>query len=1556
MAVLTRPLFHAQERIDLEDLNQLLSGLRTDSKLQVREFFGEEQNYILSGFNASGLNTPQLTVDILGASMLFAGKQDPTGISNITIVDNALIPTFDSANPVVISFVREDGSKINLTQTTDNITPTPSSTNPLWSKTTGGSTDALETVRSIRTALINVTEFPSGTNLEPTTAVFNISTLVQGFINIETTNASGFQQLSDSVLNIFDYTGSIVESPSDLSWWTINADATSTETKLTQSITSQFRAPSGSAIRSLIIYATLLTEEATPITKAFWDPSANSGSGAEFNQRVNTAVDLTVQLNVQDSPLTGTELFANTEVCRIDVDESGNILAIRDTRSLYFEGVDTYDWNRTAPFATITTLTTQATGATTPGITPTGTLRLFEPVALLPINATSITDTPLATSRIISTDGASDPTLGLEKFNLSAISGTFNTIIVGLESGGVRVVNTISSNFVRDDKDIGNFKNFIDAVTTSIRQAKGTDNWFDDVDGNIQDALRFINSNIIGESDLAAYQWIPSSSGTDPGASGTFNILASPAVLFELDFTVTPGVGRTVVFGGTSTAPSTTARTFTSVAQSTTTLAAGQWRVGTSAASAAVNLAEAITDFAFGNDGGGTAITVRAVANGNSVVITSDTRNQFVSSGATDVSITINTSGTTGTNGTYTLTGAVAGAALATATVSFSNGLNSSVSVALPILGTTGTALPVGTDITATALAIAAAWNRSTDINLEGYTASSALGVITITPDNVDSNLNTTSLAIAFNSGVTAPTVVVVNVSGYVTPDLFVGRTEDGSAVNNNDLIAVRIFNDSDKFLLRGQSIPIRPNNVLYITLPLKVSTQVSYSYDGVVDFTSEIANQPNYNNTDPIFGELNNPNADNSFVGRLKTIPIGDFVNDGRNYWIAVTEGGQAGSDTLLHVRGVGQLNANEFTPVGSGVTNETITYIGASGTSDDTPDYPSITAIDAFTGDGAYEVASPFNTNTITQAENLTSAISDINNHLVTLKNVEYQDKGMKMVAGGFWTWIATNSRLTITEDAFIQVPGLSNITNTISAATFNSLTDGSPATDLLNDGEVITATINRTDTGSAQQVTLARVAIGSVTPGRDVFIIARRVGNDVYVGLPAAMTLSNGDSSPLDGALSYFGLSSGSGQLPRQLKTVLGSQTTTKNVDIETADVTFQLGGFSPNDIDTTDDAVTLTIPISTGSTTGVLQWEGARFVIPQTGTAGIIESLVSTVSGVFRNRTAGTTGTSFTLPSIPNGSSLWIGLSISAGVVIASGDPDETFLNTNAGNSTFFGRVKGEPQVDFGNVTATANELIFAEFSGDIPIAQIRVTRDSSGNIETIMTDDIVVLGAAGGGGGGGTGDANQELTTYLSRLNLAPYSYVSPIISSLADFNADLNTTDTDAITATTGITFSTTNRNLVTADLLDNDFKVGTTSLSAVEVMGIWSFDTTLTPELPQIDPSARWFITQDPVNTGVDPTAMTSHAFGEARTLTVASVDTTNNTISVLNHGLSTGQEVTVSLTGVTISDTAPFVRVLDIDTIALFTTVRNADANTNRAALTGTLTAGTVAVVSGF
>ena len=139
--------------------------------------------------------------------------------------------------------------------------------------------------------------------------------------------------------------------------------------------------------------------------------------------------------------------------------------------------------------------------------------------------------------------------------------------------------------------------------------------------------------------------------------------------------------------------------------------------------------------------------------------------------------------------------------------------------------------------------------------------------------------------------------------------------------------------------------------------------------------------------------------------------------------------------------------------------------------------------------------------------------------------------QDRNTKLVKGGTWSWNSGTSTLTWTSDAYIQVPGVSEVRNTVLAG--NST--------LLNaDGRCIYVTINRTP-GGATNLILAGADIASVPNDPSTLIIARRNGNDVLVG-NGTIRLINGESQELESGLSD------------QNKTLIGSGVTeaTSNPD--------------------------------------------------------------------------------------------------------------------------------------------------------------------------------------------------------------------------------------------------------------------------------------------------------------------------------------------------------------------------------------------------------------------
>jgi len=97
-------------------------------------------------------------------------------------------------------------------------------------------------------------------------------------------------------------------------------------------------------------------------SRAFWDPTAAGGAGAEFSQIVDTFTFLKANLSISTSNFSGDP--DKIKVCEVDTNGSGVITAIRDRRDLYYRlgrGTNTtyaFPWSsRTEP------ADTQFTGA-----------------------------------------------------------------------------------------------------------------------------------------------------------------------------------------------------------------------------------------------------------------------------------------------------------------------------------------------------------------------------------------------------------------------------------------------------------------------------------------------------------------------------------------------------------------------------------------------------------------------------------------------------------------------------------------------------------------------------------------------------------------------------------------------------------------------------------------------------------------------------------------------------------------------------------------------------------------------------------------------------------------------------------------------------------------------------------------------------------------------------------------------------------------------------------------------------------------------------------------
>ena len=1523
MAILTRPLFHSQERIDLEDLVQLQSGLRTDARLWTRQVLADK-NFILKGFDVSGIGTNQISVNLLDATLLFAGRRDLTGVATI-IVDGG------SVAGDTLTIANSDGSSFTITAASSG---SNTATNYLI--------DSDPVIQATNIAA-SITLIGSGLAAASVSNNITVTASRTGYQNIVASNPSNFNN-NGSIIGTFDYAASTIESPSDLSYFILQSGATGVDTSITREVSASERALTGVASKTLYVYGKLVTGQGTPITKAFWDPSANSGSGAEFNQRVDTASDLEMQLNVTESELdqvtdaAATEFFANVAICEIEVDSSGIILSIRDTRPLFFEAQDDRPWDRANSYAsmrlesTITNVTVDVMipAGVIPGTTVTtrvqastgGPFTLDETVSFWPI--TGVPSEPLTSAQVQSLSGV---TTDFNKLDLAAVPAR-QRIAIGETSGTIRIIDEVRSNFFRDDKALGDFRNGLSALATEINNMKGTENWYDDPPASAKDLLRFINSTIVGLDPNARYSW--EATGT---ADGTLSLQLDPLSTAELTVlasnTFVSGTSNIMFRLGTAEVHTLTARTsdpgvqafgglnigFTSPdttlgASVTVTVAFTQVRTNGTTFSTSVALTSGLSAT-------GVADAMVTALNGDPIFAGSYTASRT----GIELVVTANETGTFFNADWGTLP---SGSNLA---------VTVNTNIAFGVNGIGAENFLIGTDSEATASHITSSINFISGLSASFQESATTSGDYRITIGRSDLTVDN----FISNAAGISPT----NTEVMFPP-----------SANTTMLANLRLYGVDNAFTFPASTYTVGANEVLFVTLPDLDALPVSdvnfsgapfrYSQSG----PTVSATAWNATNRD-IFQASNNI---------VKTVPIGDFESNERNYWIAYRDNAET-----IYIRDVGELGTGESANIGHGISNATLSYIGAPSENTSTPDYPLVNTINSFppTGtEGAYlttDGANDFNKTLVAQSENLTSAINDLNDHLTSVKDTQYQNLGLKLINGGYWGWSLDSmtgvGTLTTQESAQIQIPGLADNRNNLLS---NTTTPFSHT--LGQSGDVLYVDINRQDNRTnksvassltivSANVNAARTGFILFVPTRDRIVFARRVDEFVFIGVNGTIRLADDQAAPLDSALQFIGIN-GSGQLPRQLNTAPVSGQT---LSIGTSTVTFPTGGnVSTN---TTDDT-SVTLDLSIGG--GVLFWEGARFDFSN----GLVENQTAPFTP-FRARSGGNTTFSFdNLPALTGTTNqnreIYYGVSLDdAGAITSSTGAD---LLPSGVRDLNLNKRLGEPNITkstdigFTNTDGTNERAIPPEFGGALPIALVRITTDSSGAYEPITMDRVTVLGASGSGGGGGTGNAVQDINNYLNRLNGSTFGYFSALVPAVStDDFVDSNST---AGIANAGISL-TAGLSVLTTNLIDQEFIEDALIPERMEIEAIWG-QTTEAPITTQIDPNARWFISlnANDVTTGgtLGTNQFTPLTFASTKNVVgvitsagiLVGTNLTNapltqiDTFFVENHGFSTGHKVSLTTAGgLTLTDaTNIYVHSINADSFQLYSTVANADA----------------------
>ncbi len=115
MAILSRPRFLPQQRLDLEGVNALLSALRTDSKLYTKHFLSEN-NLIYEGFSVSGIGLTSATITMADATLIIAeNTNDFSWFVSSPTESNIIISAADLTD--------SDRNYVELELETENNTP-----------------------------------------------------------------------------------------------------------------------------------------------------------------------------------------------------------------------------------------------------------------------------------------------------------------------------------------------------------------------------------------------------------------------------------------------------------------------------------------------------------------------------------------------------------------------------------------------------------------------------------------------------------------------------------------------------------------------------------------------------------------------------------------------------------------------------------------------------------------------------------------------------------------------------------------------------------------------------------------------------------------------------------------------------------------------------------------------------------------------------------------------------------------------------------------------------------------------------------------------------------------------------------------------------------------------------------------------------------------------------------------------------------------------------------------------------------------------------------------
>jgi hypothetical protein len=405
--------------------------------------------------------------------------------------------------------------------------------------------------------------------------------------------------------------------------------------------------------------------------------------------------------------------------------------------------------------------------------------------------------------------------------------------------------------------------------------------------------------------------------------------------------------------------------------------------------------------------------------------------------------------------------------------------------------------------------------------------------------------------------------------------------------------------------------------------------------------------------------------------------------------------------------------------------------------------------------------------------------------------------QNLNSKLINGGTWAWNSGTSTLSWSATANIAIPGLADSVNQIAAGSAT-----------LNDGDIAWVIINRSGVGGTLTVNTGAESGVAITD--EMWVIARRTGTSVLIG--HSFLLVNGESKPLDAGVSvqnltYLGIPTEASSSPAwnsshsaPLRTIPTNTTdVTSAVSSMDTEIDKFFGQFRIKPHQTLVNRVIITGVDFTMLDNSVLSQTMSNLVVSFTGA-----QIDFATGNVYQSDGVTALGINFTPFSIPLGQFFWYSINAVANTVDATNKISIQLLVLPAASAN-----------------AVAGSAPLAAFtSNGKNIGQVLL--QNSGGTITLTT--IRQLGVGSGSGGGGTGNVTDIQTRIEMKLSDSRYE-LATIDDFLINTQTLTSSATATYDTANSRYKFTSVGQNIVSVNLFDtNEFLTQGVDCSEAEV------------------------------------------------------------------------------------------------------------------------------------